>query len=226
MDRAVDTKALTKQILEGAEPRDVIATAVDEASVDEASTVTKKEVHGGKIVKRKHLKVHKHRILSAAQRKAIKKAQAMSQKGAAKIKRKKSLTKRAAALEGEGEEVAQDENYIVDILCPACGHNGMELLDTSDDEETAGVAIFTCPECGEEFVLINSNEAEADEEEADAEEAEDDEEGEGEEAAEEGTDLGDEDPTTEEEKPEEEVCGDEEKEDENEPLYFEPDDED
>lgn len=219
MDRAVDTKALTKQILEGAEPRDVIATAVDEASVDEASTVTKKEVHGGKIVKRKHLKVHKHRILSAAQRKAIKKAQAASQKGTAKAKRKKSLNKRAAALEGEGEEVA-DENYTVDILCPACGANGMELLDTSDDEETAGVAIFTCPTCGKEFVLIDADEAESAEEEADEDE--------GEEQAEEGTEIGDEDPTTEEEKPEE-VCGDEPKEEEDdkdEPLYFEPDDED
>lgn len=155
---SVNTNDLVQQILEGASPRDVIGSAVAESTepaatqegvtpTDEVATVTKKVVRNGKIVKKKFKKYKKRRILSAAQKRALKKAQQASKKSTAKIKRVKSLRK-AATFEGAEDE----ENLTVDIICPECGTHGMEVLDCDDCEAT----IFVCPDCGKEFALVDA----------------------------------------------------------------------
>lgn len=150
MAKTVD---MVSRILEGEDPRDVIRQAVDETGdegvVDEAPTmITKKVVRNGKIVKKKVRKFKKHRILTAAQRRAIKKAQVASQKSGARMQRKKSLRK-ARTFEDKEEGL----DCVNTIICPACGSDAVVTETDPDNNQT----ICTCPDCGKEFILVDTD---------------------------------------------------------------------
>lgn len=142
---AFDPKSVVSKILEGTSPREAISNALGEdCSTTEGATITKKVVRNGKVVKKKVQKYKKKKILTAAQKKAIKKAQVASKKATAKTKRIKSL-KKAATLEGVEEELT------VNIICPACAGQHMELLDDIDN-----ATIFVCPDCGKQYALVDA----------------------------------------------------------------------
>lgn len=141
------------RILEGEDPRAVIAAAASEVApasiepstaIDEVATVTKKVVRNGKVVKKKVKKYKKKRILSAAQKRALKKAQQASKKGSANAKRKKSLRK-AATLEDDQLELMNT------IICPYCGCTEVSAETDPDENQT----ICTCPDCEHQFVLVD-----------------------------------------------------------------------
>lgn len=145
---AKNAKELVSRILNGESPREVIESATAEGvqNTSEDAMVTKKVVRNGKVVKKKFRRVKKHKVLSAAQKKAIRKAQKASKKNTAVRKRTKSLNKRKQ-FESEGSE--PDFN----VICPACASENIEV---AQDEET-GAIIFVCPDCGKEFSLVDND---------------------------------------------------------------------
>ncbi len=165
------TESVIRQIMEGADPRAAIDSALDE----KAGYHKEKRIRGGKatVVNVKNTKRKVHHTLTADQKKAIKKAHS----AAANKKRAKSLKKGAKlGLYKESVSIMSEDEAVeatgLILPCPACGNANLEIFTDAEGEDTDGI-VLVCPDCGETFVICATSEIE-DEEEDDAEDEKDD----------------------------------------------------
>lgn len=171
------TESVIRKIMEGADPRTAIDTALDE----KAGYHKEKRIRDGKaeVVNVKNRKRKVHHTLTPGQKKAIKKAHsaAANKKRAKSIKKgaKMGLYKEGISFMSEAEEeVVQG----LSITCPACGEGALEIVDGEED------LVLVCPECGETFVICATSEIEDDEDDDDDDKDEQEEKAEAEEPAE------------------------------------------
>lgn len=175
------TESVIKQIMEGVDPRAAIDAALDE----KAGYHKEKRIRDGKAqtVNVKNTKRKVHHVLTADQKKAIKKAHS----AAANKKRAKSLKKgNKMGLYKEGMEImSEEEEQVIGLTlnCPACGEGALEIFD-DPESENEGI-ILVCPNCGETFVVCSTAELEDEKDDDDDEDEKDDEEKAEEEAPEE-----------------------------------------
>ena len=159
------TNSVIQQIIEGADVRSAIDSALDE----KAGYHKEKRIRGGKAttVNVKNTKRKVHHALTAGQKKAIKKAHSAQ----ANKKRVKSLKKGSKmGLYKEGinivTEAEEEEAAGLVIACPACANANLDVFVDPDGEETDGT-VLVCPECGETFVVVSTSELEDEDDDKD-----------------------------------------------------------
>ena len=158
------TNSVIQQIIEGADIRSAIDSALDE----KAGYHKEKRIRGGKAttVNVKNTKRKVHHALTAGQKKAIKKAHSAQ----ANKKRAKSLKKgsKMGLYKEDINIVAEAEEEVAGlaIACPACANANLDVFVDPDGEETDGT-VLVCPECGETFVVVSTSELEDEDDDKD-----------------------------------------------------------
>ena len=157
-----DVQSLIQKIMEGANPREVIDSAVNE----KAGYHKEKRVRDGKVttVNVKNTKRKKHVVLTAAQKRAIKKAHSAQ----VNKKRGKSLKKGAArglykdGVELNGEAVAEEQELNatpevqeVAVSAPEVAPEVQAPVVEAEEEASAPAEpVIICPACGGKSVEV------------------------------------------------------------------------